>query len=736
MKDGTIKQGRREFMQSIALGALLVAVGDTSFAASNNTASIAATPTSTSTPVSFPASFPITGWIRIASDGAVTLYSNTAEIGQGTGTAIAQILANELDLDWHDVRLEMAPVEQRYFNPAMEEYATYGSLGVSQQIAPLRKAGAQARGMLLAAAAKLWKLDIKDCDTDAGAVVNRLDKRRIPYAQLAALAAQLPVPQEPALLPKERWRFIGKDIARLDIPAKLNGSAVYGIDVQMPGLLVAAILQSPSFGGRLQTVDAAPALAIKGVRHVVKLERAVAVVANNYWVASKALAALQPSWDMQAASHCESKKYDTELIAGARAGGAVLVPRDSSLEKIQQAYADACSQEAKQLSAVYTFPFLAHATMEPMNALAIVNEDSAELWLPTQSQSLAREVVAQALGFKEDKVTIHTTLSGGGFGRRLENDFVLQAAFIAKQIGAPVKLIWSREEDIRHDYYRPAAAIQLRASLDTQGMPLALRFDIATEAILKYSREGKYAAEALPMNRQALGPVKHYRLPMLQSANTIDAKVPTGFWRSVQASHNTFAMETFLDELASQAGMDSAQYRRRLLADGGRERSALDRALLQSGWNTPPAAGRFRGMALINANGTVVVHVVELSVQENAVKIHAVTTVVDCGLVVNPRNVHAQMEGGIAFGLSAAFYGEITLKDGAVLQSNFHEYRLINMAEMPAVKITIMESEAPAGGVGEEAVGPIAPAVANALFAATGKRIRDLPFSKSGFGLS
>lgn len=727
MKDGTdgrIKQGRREFMQRIAAGALLVAVGDTSLAAPNNR--IAATPATTT----------INGWIRIASDGVVTLYSNTAEIGQGTGTALAQILANELDLDWRDVRLEMAPLAQPYFNPAMAEYATYGSLGVSQQITPLRKAGAQARAMLLAAAAKQWQLDIQDCDSDAGAVINRLDQRRIPYAQLVALAAQLPVPAEPLLLPKERWRFIGKDMARLDIPAKLNGSAVYGIDVQMPGLLVAAILQAPSFGARLLTVDAAPALAIKGVRHVLKLERAVAVVAHNYWVASKALAALQPSWDLQAASHCDSKKYATELIAGARAGGVMFVPRDSSLEKIQLAYDYACSHEARQHSALYSFPFLAHATMEPMNATAVVKADSAELWLPTQSQSLAREVVAQALGLHEDKVTIHSTLAGGGFGRRSENDFALQAALIAQQVGAPVKLIWSREQDLRHDYYRPAAAIHMRASLDAQGLSLAWRFDIATEAISLYSREGKDAAHALPINRQALGPIKHYRLPLLQSANTVDAKVPTGYWRSVQASHNTYAIETFIDELASQAGMDSAQYRRRLFADGGREQAALDRALLQSGWNTPPAAGRFRGLALINANGTVLVHVVELSVQEYAVKIHAITTVVDCGLVVNPRNVRAQMEGGIAFGLSAAFYGEISLQEGAVLQSNFHDYRLITMSEMPMVKLHIMESEAAAGGVGEEAVGPIAPAVANAIFAATGTRIRDLPFSKSGYTLA
>ena len=714
---------RRAFLKNIGTGALVLAVGQ---------------PLAADTQKVKPAhhNTPINGWLSIASDGAVTLYSNTTEIGQGTGTALAQILANELDLDWRLVKLQMAPVSPAFFNPAMEEYATFGSLGVSAQLAPLRLAAAQARVMLLAAAAADWSLDIGQCDTEAGYAINRVDARRSSFAQLAAVASKLTPPAKVPLLPKERWRFLGKDIARLDLPSKVDGSAQFGVDVQLPGLLVATVIQSPRFGGRLLDVDASPALAVKGVRQVVKLHNAVAVVADGYWAARMGLAALVPRWDTSQASQADTAGYAKALLAGAQSGGGVYVRRNATLEDVQQAYAQASSQASKRHQAFYTVPFLSHATMEPMNATAMVGLEGATLWLPTQSQSLAREVVAKALGLDPGNVVINTTLAGGGFGRRIESDFAVQAALIAQQVGKPVKLIWSREEDMRHDYYRPAAAIQLQASLDAQGLPLALRFDVASEAIAAYSREGLDAARALPVNTAAIGPDRHYDVPILHTAKTVDAGVPVGYWRSVRASHNTFALESFLDELAVLAGVDGVEYKRRLLVDGGREQRALDRAVELSAWHTQPAQGRHRGMALIHANGTVVVHVVELSEEAGAVKLHRITTVVDCGFAVNPRNVRAQIEGGIAFGLSAAFYGEITVHNGAVQQSNFHDYPLLTLAQMPTVTVEILDSDAPAGGVGEEAVGPLAPAVANALFAATGKRMRDLPFSKAGLSLT
>jgi isoquinoline 1-oxidoreductase beta subunit len=347
--------------------------------------------------------------------------------------------------------------------------------------------------------------------------------------------------------------------------------------------------------------------------------------------------------------------------------------------------------------------------------------------------------VAKELGLPTDAVTIHTTLAGGGFGRRAELDFPLQAVRIAKRVGATVKLIWSREEDMRHDFYRPAAAVKLTAGIGADGLPVALRFDSACESLLVYSAGGAFKAAAKPVDPTAVGELpRHYKIPSLLSAvNTIDIGVPVAYWRSVAASQNCFAYECFIDELAHAAKSDPLRFRRSLLAPDGRERRGLDEAIARSGWNDAAPAGHFRGLALVHANGSVVVHVVELSLaDEHKVKLHRITTVVDCGVAVNPRNIRAQMEGGIVFGLSAAFYGEITIKDGAVEQSNFHDYRLIHMADMPKIDVTILESGEKPGGVGEEAVGPIAPAVVNALFAATGRRIRELPLSKAGFTLA
>ena len=717
--------GRRAFIARSAASGLVVAFGDAFAAAPGAHAPVA------------PAD--INGWIRVAPDGAVTLLSNTSEIGQGTGTALAQILANELDLDWLRVRMEMAPVTPAFINAQFGEYATYGSGGVAGQFAPLRRAAAQARAVLISAAARQWKVPAVSCDTDVGTVVHVSSGRRLPYAALAQAAAQLPLPKEVALMPRERWRHIGRDAARFDIPDKVDGSAVYGIDVKRPGLLTATLLQSPSFGGRLAHVDPAPAMRVRGVRHVVELDDAVAVVADSYWSAKKGLAALKPTWDNAQASKHSSADYAVALAAGVKEGGAVFARRDSTAEKEWAAFAQAMRSAQKSMEQVYTVPFLSHATMEPMNATARVGSDAAELWIPTQTQELTRDVVAKELGLPAGAVTIHTTLAGGGFGRRAELDFPLQAVRIAKRTGATVKLIWSREEDMRHDFYRPAAAVKLTAGIGADGLPVALRFDSACESLLLYSAGGAFKASAKPADPTAVGEIpRHYQIPSLLSVvNTIDIGVPVAYWRSVAQSQNCFAYECFVDELAHAAKSDPLQFRRRLLAPDGRERRGLDEAITRSGWNDAAPAGHFRGLALVHANGSVVVHVVELSVvDEHKVKLHRITTVVDCGVAVNPRNIRAQMEGGIVYGLSAAFYGEITIKDGAVEQSNFHDYRLIRLADTPRIDVSILESGEKPGGVGEEAVGPVAPAVVNALFAATGHRIRQLPLSKAGYTLA
>jgi isoquinoline 1-oxidoreductase beta subunit len=721
----TQNPGRRAFIKHAAASGLLVAFGD-AFAAKADTHAT-------------PAPAVVNGWIRVAPDGAVTLLSNCSEIGQGTGTALAQILANELDLDWRTVTLEMAPLTPAFINPQHGEYATYGSGGVAGQFAALRQAGAQARAVLISAAAAQWKVSAEGCDTDLGSVVHAVSGRRLPYSDLAQAAAQLPLPKDVALMPRERWRHIGRDAARFDIPAKVDGSAVFGIDVKRPGMLTATLLQSPSFGGRLADVDPTPALRVRGVRHVVKLDDAVAVVADSYWSAKKGLTALKPTWDYAQASRHNSADYAAALSAGVHEGGAVYARRDSSAEKEMAAFADAMRSARTSMEQLYTVPFLGHATMEPMNATARVDSHAAELWIPTQTQEATRDIVAKELGLPAGAVTIHTTLAGGGFGRRAELDFPLQAVRIAQRTGATVKLIWSREEDMRHDFYRPAVAVKLKAGIGADGLPVALRFDSACESLLVYSEGGASKAHAKPVDPTAVGEMpRHYKIPSLLAAvTTIDIGVPVGYWRSVAASQNCFACECFIDELAHAAKSDPLSYRRTLLAADSRERRALDEAITRSGWNDAAPAVHFRGLALVHANGSVVAHVVELSLADgHKVKLHRVTAVIDCGVAVNPRNIRAQTEGGIVFGLSAAFYGEITIKDGAVEQSNFHDYRLIRLADMPKIDIIILESGEKPGGVGEEAVGPVAPAVVNALFAATGRRIRQLPLSKAGFSLA
>jgi len=708
---------RRDFLKALGTSALLIAIPALAGAG---------------------AAAALTGWLRIDPDGAVTILSNTSEIGQGSGTGIAQIVANELDLDWRQVRIEMAPVDEQHFNPGWGEYATYGSGGISRQFDALRRAGAQARAMLIGAAAKLWQVPAADCDTDAGYVLHRASDKRLAYATLSIAAAQLPVPETVTPMPRERWRFIGKPMARLDIPSKVDGSAQYGIDVRQPGMLIATILQCPNFGGRLSRVDSAPALAMPGVRHVVPLDDAVAVVADSYWRARKALAVLQPVWDLKQAPQRDSGEYDAALLAAAKAGGGVFISRKGgkTKEQIVAGYEQAAKGAARSVGQAYTFPFLSHATMEPMNGTARVDGKSAELWLPTQSQSGTRDTVAKALGLAPSAVTIHTTLSGGGFGRRVECDFALQAAAIAKATGATVKLIWSREEDMRHDFYRPAAAVHLQAELDAQGMPLAMRLDSAAESLLEHSSLYSPPKAKPPVDPSGLTPVPaSYNIgATMLRASTIDAGVPVGYWRSVASSQNIFAYESFVDELAAAAKVDPLAYRRRMMKPDARERRVLEAVATHAGWERP-APGRHRGFAIDTANGSVVAHVVELSVDGGKVKLHRIVTAVDCGVVVNPGSVRAQIEGGIAFALSAAFYGEITLRKGAVEQGNFNDYRLVTLADMPPVQVILLDSQDAPGGIGEEAVGPLAPAVANALFAAVGKRVRALPLSRAGFSL-
>ena len=427
-----------------------------------------------------------------------------------------------------------------------------------------------------------------------------------------------------------------------------------------------------------------------------------------------------------------------------QSGGDVFVPANGKRELIVAAHEEAIEHSVQQHQALYSVPFPSHAPMEPINATARLADGQAELWVPTQNQSGLVADVARELGLPPAAVVLHTTLAGGGFGRRIENDFALQAVRIARAAGVPVKLIWSREEDLQHDFYRPASAIKLSAGVDAQGLPLALRLDVACESLFDHSRSGAFAADSLPVDSSGLSRSNYRSVPTLLAARKVDVGVPVGFWRAVAHSQNGFAYECFIDELAHAAAADPLAYRQRLLRpEDSRERRVLDTVAQRSAWHTPPRAGRHRGVALVRANGSVVAHVVELSVTNataaaarRRITIHRITTVVDCGIAVNPGGVRAQMEGGVVFGLTAALMGEITLRNGAVEQSNFHDHPLLTMAQMPALDITIVPSEDKPGGVGEEAVGPLAPALVNALFAATGQRVRELPLVRAGFDLA
>lgn len=704
---------RRDFLKAGLGGGLLIAVGAAAAQAE------------------------LSHWVRIASDGTVTLLSNTSEIGQGTGTAIAQILADELDLDWSRVRIAMAPIEPRYFNPGRNEYGTYGSSGVGMQYDMLRKAGAQGRAVLMQAAAQRWGVEAAACDTRDGAVTHPASGLSLAYAELVQQAAQLPLPAEPSLMPRERLRYIGRDMPRLDLPAKTDGSAVFGIDVRMPGLLRAAILQCPAFGGRLHSVDPAPALAMRGVRKVVKLDDAVVVVADTWWRARSALAALKPRWDLRKASRHSTAGYAASLRRALDKDGPLHLPPNTSRKDVLARHAAKAGPRAA-LQRVFTVPFLAHATLEPMNGTARVDANGAELWLPTQTQSFTREAVAQALGLKLEQVTLHTTLAGGGFGRRMELDFALQAARIAAQCdGAPVQLIWSREEDMRHDYYRPAAAVKLTASVDRAGLLTALRTDTACESLFHYTGEGALRDLAKPVDPSAVGELPDYytSVALRTHVTTVDAGVPVGFWRSVAASQNVFAYECLIDELARRARIDAFDYRRRLLAGDARSLALLDALAERARWGQA-LPGHHRGMAFSKANGSTIAHVVEVSVDAGKrVTIHQAWTAIDCGVAINPANVRAQVEGSMVFALSAAFFGQITLKNGAVQQSNFHDYPLVTLAQTPPCDVIVMDSREKPGGAGEEAVGGFAPALVNAIAAATGRRVYSLPLAPHGYTL-
>ena len=668
-------------------------------------------------------SFEPNAFIRIGSHGSVTLTMPQVEMGQGTYTSMSMLIAEELEVALSQVRLEHAPPDiKRYGNPLLAgDQITGGSTSIRAFWEPMRQAGAAARVMLISAAAKRWQVDPSACHAERGEVVHTASGRRIKYGALAADAARMPVPEKVALKRPEEFKLIGTPAKRLDTPAKVNGKAVYGIDVRPPGLKIATLAQSPVFGGRLKSVDETAARSVKGVRQVVRLVDAVAVVADHMGAAKKGLAALVIEWDNGPNAALGTEDIARALEQGTLGAGAVA----QNVGDIDKAIAGATTK----IDAIYQVPFLAHAAMEPMNCTVHVRKDGCEVWVGTQVVARAQATAAKTTGLPLDKVVVHNHLIGGGFGRRLEIDGVTRAVQIAMQVDGPVKVIWSREEDLQHDMYRPYFVDRMSAGLDEGGMPVAWSHRFAGSSIL-----ARFLPQAFNNGLDSDttdGAINlPYALPnfRVEYLRMEPQGIPTAFWRSVGPSHNVFVVESFIDELAAAAKKDPVDYRLALLAGSPRAKAVLRLAAEKAGWGRPLPKGRGRGVATQFVFGTYLAEVAEVEVSKDGeIRVQRVVCAVDCGLVVNPDTVQAQVQSAVVFGISAALFGKITLKDGRVEQTNFDTYRALRMSETPPIEVHIVRNTEAPGGMGEPGTSAIVPAVMNAIFAATGRRLRKLP---------
>jgi isoquinoline 1-oxidoreductase beta subunit len=644
------------------------------------------------------------------------------EMGQGTYTSIPMLIAEELEVDLKQVRLEHAPPNAKlYANPLLGVQATGNSNAVRAAWQPLRQAGATVRTMLVAAAEKRWNVDPASCRAQSGEVLHPPTGRRATYGELAAEAANMPVPANVALKPPQGFKLIGTPAKRLDTPTKINGTAVYGIDVRLPGMKFATLAQSPVFGGRVKSVNDTAAKAVKGVRQIVRLDDAIAVVADHMGAAKKGLEALRIEWDDGPHAKLSTGDVASELEKATLNPGAVA-----------QATGDAgkaMAGAATKVEATYHLPFLAHATMEPMNCTVHVRNDGCEIWIGTQAIARVQEAAAKVAGLPVDKVVVHNHLLGGGFGRRLEADGAARAVEIAKHVDGPVKVVWTREEDIQHDMYRPYWLDRLSAGLDGNGMPVAWNNRFAGSSVIARWLPPAFNNGLDPDTTEGAIDLV-YDLPNMhvEYVRVEPPGISTAFWRSVGPSHNVFVTESFMDELAAAAKRDAVAYRRALLGKSPRAKAVLDLAAEKAGWGQPLPERVGRGVSLQFVFATYMAHVAEVEVaKDGAVRVRRVVCAVDCGIAVNPDTIRAQIQSAVVFGITAALHGEITLKDGRVQQTNFDTYQMLRMNEAPAIDVYIVQSSEPPGGMGEAGTSCIVPAVANAIFAATGKRLRKMP---------
>ena len=684
--------------------------------------------------------FAPSAFLRIAPDG-ITFICPQVEMGQGIQTGLAMIVAEELEIGVEAMRVVAAPADRAFDNPAFDVQITGGSSSVKAEYEPLRLAGATAREMLRSAASRRWGVPVADCIASAGAVTHAATGKRATYGELADEAARSEVPRKPPLR-NGGFKVIGKPLSRVDARPRIDGTGVFGIDVRLPDMLVAAVVRCPVPGGAVTGFDAGPVKAMPGVVDVIQIPAGIAVLARDTWSAREAAGQLRVTWNEGPSAALDSGSMLAAYRAAA-GGEGKSIRSDGDAAK---AFAGA----ARKVEASYHAPFLAHATMEPQNATALVTASRCEVWAPTQGPGVAKEIARQITGLGSDEISIHTTLVGGGFGRRIAQDYVAEAIWCSKAVGKPVKVVWSREDDFRHDIYRPAALHVLEGGLSADGAPVAWSHRIVTQSIMKQVA-GDFVSATLPFwvptgVKRIAGRVGGWFMSRaddsaIEGADKVpysvpnvsvrfiaqDPGVPVGFWRSVGHSHTAFAVESFVDELAHAAGKDPYLFRKGLLATAPRNRAVLDLVAAKAGWGSALPAGRFRGIAQHASFDSFAAAVAEVEVSGKTIAVKRVIIAIDCGLVVNPNLVAAQLEGSVVFGLGAALKQEITWKKGRVEQSNFNDFELLRVNECPVIETHLVPGNGPPSGVGEPGVPPVAPAVANAVFAATGKRLRSLP---------
>ena len=663
-------------------------------------------------------------FIRIATDDTVTVIVNKSEMGQGVYTSLPMLIAEELDADWERIRVEPAPVAPEYNHTMFGMQITGGSTSIRSSWQQFRKAGATARAILLRAASDRWAVAPAELRTDNGQVIHDASGRRASYGELAAAAAAVPTPEDVPLKDPKTFRLIGTNVKRLEGPSKVTGKAAFSMDMNLPGMLTAVVAHPPVCGGKVRSFEAKKAEAIPGVVKVKPIASGIAVIAKDFWTARTARDELVIEWD-----HGDNAGLSTEAL---RQEYRELAAQPGNVAESTGDTEKALASAAKRLSAVYEVPYLAHAPMEPLNASAHVRGDGCDIWAGTQGQSIDQMVASKITGLRPDQIRVHTTLLGGGFGRRANftSDFVADAVQVANGEGVPVRTIWTREDDIQCGYYRPMFVHALEGAVGDDGMPIAWRQRLVGESIIQGTpMEGAMMQNGIDESSVEGAVHMPYAIPNrrieLQNARK---RLTVLWWRSVGHTHTGFVNESFLDELAHAGGKDPYELRRALLRDQPRHLRVLELAAEKAGWGKPLPEGRARGIAMRKSFESFVAEVAEVSIEDsNRVRVHRVVCAIDCGIPINPWNIEAQMESAIVFGLTAALHGELTLEDGRVQQSNFHDYPVLRMNEMPEIEVHIVPSTEPPTGVGEPGVPPIAPAVANAVFALTGKRIRKLP---------